>query len=64
MADIINRLQGDKAAIFEYLTQRDEKMAEEIQEAMFDFYSLFTQSQETIDAINNEVTIEQWAFAM
>ncbi len=64
VADIINRLQGDKTAIFDYLNQRDEKMAEEIQEAMFDFYSLFTQSQETIDVINNEVTIEQWAFAM
>ncbi|WP_417869418.1 FliG C-terminal domain-containing protein [Vibrio furnissii] len=64
VADIINRFQGDKTSIFAYLTERDEKTATEIQEAMFDFYTLFTQSSETIDVINNEVTTEQWAMAM
>lgn len=64
VADIINRYQGDKTSIFAYLTERDEKTATEIQEAMFDFYTLFTQNSETIDIINNDVTIEQWALAM
>ncbi len=64
VADIINRLQSDKAPIFDYISKRNEQIAIDIQEAMFDFYSIFNQSQEIIDAINNEVTIEQWAFAM
>ncbi len=64
VADIINRLQGDKAPIFDYISERNEQIAIEIQEAMFDFFSLFNQSQEIIDVINNEVTIEQWALAM
>ncbi len=64
VADIINRFTGDKTSIFEYLNDRDQKTALEVQEAMFDFHSIFSQSQETIDAINNEVSIEQWALAM
>ncbi|MFV0575316.1 MAG: FliG C-terminal domain-containing protein [Vibrio sp.] len=64
VADIINRFSGDKTKIFEYLHERDAQAAEQVEDAMFDFYSLFSQEQETIDEINGVVSIEQWAYAL
>ncbi len=64
VADIINRFNGDKGVIFDYLTDKNEELAQQVQDAMYDFYTLFIQDQETIDIINNEVTLEQWAYAM
>lgn len=64
VADIINRFNGDKAEIFEYLSVMDETLAGKVQDAMYDFFTIFSQDQETIDAINNEVNIQLWAYAM
>ncbi|UJF18030.1 flagellar motor switch protein FliG [Vibrio sp. SS-MA-C1-2] len=64
VANLINRYPGDKASLFDYIHEQDESAAGAIEEAMFDFNSLFNQGLETFNEINKEVTIEMWALAL
>ncbi|MGR5347539.1 FliG C-terminal domain-containing protein [Vibrio mediterranei] len=63
-ADILNRFDGNKSAFFEYVKEQDEQASEAIEEAMIDFFSLFRQSLETLEVVNETVTNEQWALAL
>ncbi|MBC7001610.1 flagellar motor switch protein FliG [Photobacterium sp. BZF1] len=64
VADLINRYSGDKSHLFEFLHDQDKEVANLVEEAMFDFFTLFNQDLETINLINDRVSLEQWAYAL
>ncbi|MGR5095567.1 FliG C-terminal domain-containing protein [Vibrio maritimus] len=64
VANLINRYSGNKSHLFEYLHDRDKQTAEMVEEAMFDFFTLFNQDLETINVINERVSLECWAYAL
>ncbi|SHO55703.1 flagellar motor switch protein FliG [Vibrio quintilis] len=64
VADIINRFQGDRAALMEMLKLHDENVVEEIEENMFEFLVLGRQTEETMDRLVQEVPLELWTVAL
>ncbi|CAH7052490.1 Flagellar motor switch protein FliG [Vibrio chagasii] len=64
VANLINRYSGDKSNLFQFLHDQDAEAAELVEEAMFDFFTLFNQDLETINLINERVSLEQWAYAL
>ncbi|YCO01459.1 flagellar motor switch protein FliG [Vibrio sp. VNB-15] len=63
-ADIINRFEGDRASLMEMLKLHDENVVNEIEENMFDFMVLGRQREETMDALVQQIPLEQWAVAL
>lgn len=63
-ADIINRFEGDRAALMEMLKLHDEKVVDEIEENMFDFLVLSRQREETMDALVQQIPMELWSIAL
>lgn len=64
VAGILNRFNGNKAAFFDYVRGLDEHAGEEIEERMVDFFAIFKQTLETLEVINENVEIDQWAMAL
>ncbi|WP_199438737.1 FliG C-terminal domain-containing protein [Vibrio owensii] len=64
VAGILNRFGGNKAAFFEYVRDLDAPAGDEIEERMVDFFTIFNQTIETLELINEVVSIEQWALAL
>lgn len=64
VADIINRFEGDRAALMEMLKLHDENVVGEIEQNMFDFMVLGRQPEETMDRLVQEVQTELWAVAL
>ncbi|MDF2152626.1 flagellar motor switch protein FliG [Vibrio sp. CAU 1672] len=64
VADIINRFEGDRAALMEMLKLHDEEVVGEIEQNMFDFMVLGRQREETMDLLVQQVPGELWAVAL
>ena len=64
MADIINRLPGDKRQMVEMLRAQDPELASKIEASMYDFFILANQSEVALTRIIEEVPLEQWASAL
>ncbi len=64
VANIITRYKGDKQSLFSYMNDKNEGALLAIEDSMFDFDIIFTQSQSTIERINEVVDIGLWAIAL
>lgn len=64
VAEIINRLTGDKRQMVELLRAHDPQVVSEIEVSMYDFFMLSNQSETVLTRILDEVPLEQWAMAL
>ncbi|HEV7814265.1 MAG TPA: flagellar motor switch protein FliG [Janthinobacterium sp.] len=64
VAEILNRLPGDRASMVELLRAHDPEVVAEIELSMYDFFILGRQSEVAITRILEEVPLEQWAIAL
>lgn len=64
VAEIINRLTGDKRQMVELLRAHDPKIATEIEISMYDFFMLSNQTEAVLTRIIEEVPLEQWVLAL
>ncbi|MBZ2208626.1 flagellar motor switch protein FliG [Massilia soli] len=64
VAEILNRLPGNRAGMVELLRAHDPEMVSEIEMSMYDFFILSRQSEQTITRILDDVPLDQWAIAL
>lgn len=64
VAEILNRLPGNRAQVVELLRAHDPKIVEQIELSMYDFLILSTQTEAVLVRIIEEVPLEQWAIAL
>jgi len=64
VAEILNRLPGDRQQMMEQLRARDPKVVAEIEVSMYDFFILSRQSEAVITRLIEQVPMEQWAIAL
>ena len=64
VAEIINRMSGDKRQMVELLRAHDPQVVSEIEVSMYDFFILSNQSEAVLTRIIEEVPMEQWATAL
>lgn len=64
VADILNRYQGDRAQMLDLLRLHDNSMAVAIEKNMFDFTTLKRQSDETLQALIQELPSDVLAIAL
>ncbi|MES2741507.1 MAG: flagellar motor switch protein FliG [Pseudomonadota bacterium] len=64
VAEILNRLPGDRATMVELLRAHDPEVVAEIEMSMYDFFILSRQSDVAIGRILEDVPLEQWAIAL
>jgi flagellar motor switch protein FliG len=64
VAEILNRLPGNRAAMVELIRAHDPDVCSKIEMSMYDFFILSRQSEQTITRLLDEVPLEQWAIAL
>jgi flagellar motor switch protein FliG len=64
VAEIINRLSGDKRQMVELLRAHDPKIVSAIEVSMYDFFMLSNQTEQVLTRIIEEVPIAQWVSAL
>jgi flagellar motor switch protein FliG len=64
VAEILNRLPGNRAGMVELLRAHDPEMVSEIEMSMYDFFILSRQTEQTITRILDDVPLDQWAIAL
>lgn len=64
VAEILNRLTGDKRGMVETLRERDAELTGRIEASMYDFFILSNQTEAVLTRILDEVPLEQWATAL
>lgn len=64
VAEILNRLPGNRQQMVELLRAHDPEVVTEIEVSMYDFFILSRQSEAIIIRIIEEVPLEQWAVAL
>jgi len=64
VAEIINRLPGNRAQIVELLRAHDPAVVEQIELSMYDFLILANQTEQVLTRIIEEVPLEMWAIAL
>ncbi|GAB2592607.1 flagellar motor switch protein FliG [Dyella jejuensis] len=64
VADIINRMPGDRAQVVELLRAHDPDVVSEVESHIYEFGILAYQSEATVAAILQEVPFEQWGIAL
>jgi len=64
VADILNRLPGNRQQMVELLRAHDPEMVSEIEASMYDFFILSRQSETVLTRIIEEITLEQLAIAL
>lgn len=64
VAEILNRLPGNRQQMVELLRAHDPQVVSEIEVSMYDFFILSRQNDAVITRIIEEVAIEQWAIAL
>lgn len=64
VADILNRLPGNRQQMVELLRAHDPEMVSEIEASMYDFFILSRQTEAVLTRIIEEVTLEQLAVAL
>ncbi|HLT27507.1 MAG TPA: flagellar motor switch protein FliG [Zeimonas sp.] len=63
-AEILNRVQGDRAQLVEQLRVHDPAIVSEIELSMYDFFILSRQTEAVMLRIIEAVPLEQWAVAL
>lgn len=64
VAEILNRLPAQRAALVEQLRSHDPAVVEQIETSMYDFFILSRQSEATLQRILDDVPVELWALAL
>jgi len=64
VAEILNRVPGDRAQMVESLRARDAAIVDEIERRMYDFFILSRQTDATLQRILEVVPLELWAIAL
>jgi flagellar motor switch protein FliG len=64
VAEILNRLPGNRAQIVELLRAHDPEVVSKIELSMYDFFILGNQTEQAITRILEDVPLEQWAIAL
>ncbi|GGC74473.1 flagellar motor switch protein FliG [Undibacterium terreum] len=64
VAEILNRVSGDRQQLVELLRAHDPEVVSEIEFSMYDFFILSRQPEVAIMRIIEEVPLEQWAIAL
>lgn len=64
VAEILNRMPGNRAALVELLRAHDPDVVSQIELSMYDFFILASQSEVAITRILEDVPLEQWAIAL
>jgi flagellar motor switch protein FliG len=64
VAEILNRLPGDRAGMVELLRAHDPDVVSEIEMSMYDFFILSSQTETTLTRILDDVAPELWAIAL
>lgn len=64
VAEILNRVSGDRSSMMETLRARDTTIMEEVERRMYDFFILSRQSDETLLRIIEAVPLDEWAIAL
>ncbi|CAN7535907.1 FliG C-terminal domain-containing protein [Massilia sp. LjRoot122] len=64
VAEILNRLQDNRAGMVELLRAHDPDVVSQIEMSMYDFFILSRQTEQVITRLLDEVPLEQWAIAL
>ncbi len=64
VGDIIGRFKGDRSSLMNYLKERNEKMAEQLEKNMLDFSILLKQQESVMGELTAVIALEQWALAL
>jgi flagellar motor switch protein FliG len=64
VAEILNRLPGDKRQMIEALRVHDAELVSKIEASMYDFFILSNQTEVVLTRLLEEVPLEQWAIAL
>lgn len=64
VAEILNRLPNNRAAMVELLRAHDPEVVAQIEMSMYDFFILSRQTEQTISRLLDEIPLEQWAVAL
>ena len=64
VAEIINRLTGDKRRMVELLRAHDPEVVSAIEVSMYDFFMLSSQTEAVLTRLLDEIPLEQWAIAL
>jgi flagellar motor switch protein FliG len=64
VAEILNRLPNNRAAMVELLRAHDPDVVAKIEMSMYDFFILSRQTEQTISRLLDEIPLEQWAIAL
>jgi flagellar motor switch protein FliG len=64
VAEILNRLPGNRQQMVELMRARDPEIVSQIERSMYDFYILSRQNEAIITRIIEEVPLELWAVAL
>lgn len=64
VAEILNRLSGDKRQMIEGLRVHDAELVSRIEASMYDFFILSNQTEAVLTRLLEEVPLEQWALAL
>jgi len=64
VADILNRLQDNRAGMVELLRAHDPEVVSQIEMSMYDFFILSRQTEQVITRLLDDVPLEQWAIAL
>jgi flagellar motor switch protein FliG len=64
VADILNRLQDNRAGMVELLRAHDPAVVSQIEMSMYDFFILSRQTEQVISRLLDDVPLEQWAIAL
>ncbi|MBB6562552.1 flagellar motor switch protein FliG [Acidovorax soli] len=64
VAEIINRLSGDKRSMIELLRAHDPEVVSAIEVRMYDFFMLSNQTEAVLIRLLDDIPLEQWAIAL
>lgn len=63
-ADIVNRIPNNQQELLEQLRARDEEVANELKDRMYEFFILSRQTPATLQRLMDEIPLEEWAVAL
>jgi flagellar motor switch protein FliG len=64
VAEILNRLPGNRAGMVELLRAHDPEVVSQIEMSMYDFFILSRQTEQVITRLLDDIPLEQWAIAL
>ncbi|HEY3618577.1 MAG TPA: flagellar motor switch protein FliG [Candidatus Sulfotelmatobacter sp.] len=63
-ANIVNRIPENQQLLLDQLRERDEGVVDELQDEMYEFFILSRQSENTLQRLMDEISIDEWAVAL